>query len=287
MAAGGRSGQHGGGGAMSVNMDELKHQVMINQFVLTAGCAADQAKQLLQAAHWQFEVCGRPGSGGGDRSRVAALATERVQCGHVWVRAPSWPGRGRARALDWVSSGRAPGAGFQRVHAACGSAPAAQPRVRGPRKRHPRGVSGRGGLPPLDTRIPAPKSLGGGDVGAPTFVWATARAGQLRGPDGQSGGGPEGGHPGPGHSWISATHPHPLEPWSRGRRALGARVRAAQYVWICRSACPVGSPRGARVHVHVRLYLRTRHAACGHVGVCKHAVHLGLGCEVCASCTYM
>ncbi|CAO2641945.1 UBA-like domain-containing protein 1 [Lemmus lemmus] len=41
---------------MSVNMDELKHQVMINQFVLTAGCAADQAKQLLQAAHWQFEV---------------------------------------------------------------------------------------------------------------------------------------------------------------------------------------------------------------------------------------
>lgn len=39
-------------------MDELKHQVMINQFVLTAGCAADQAKQLLQAAHWQFEVRG-------------------------------------------------------------------------------------------------------------------------------------------------------------------------------------------------------------------------------------
>lgn len=42
--------------AMSVNMDELRHQVMINQFVLTAGCAADQAQQLLQAAHWQFEV---------------------------------------------------------------------------------------------------------------------------------------------------------------------------------------------------------------------------------------
>ncbi|CAL8283877.1 unnamed protein product [Merluccius merluccius] len=37
-------------------MDELKHQVMINQFVLAAGCAADQAKQLLQAAHWQFEI---------------------------------------------------------------------------------------------------------------------------------------------------------------------------------------------------------------------------------------
>uniref|UniRef100_A0A673GI68 UBA-like domain containing 1b n=1 Tax=Sinocyclocheilus rhinocerous TaxID=307959 RepID=A0A673GI68_9TELE len=37
-------------------MDELRHQVMINQFVLTAGCAADQAKQLLQASHWQFET---------------------------------------------------------------------------------------------------------------------------------------------------------------------------------------------------------------------------------------
>lgn len=45
---------------MSVNVDELRHQVMINQFVLTAGCAADQAKQLLQAAHWQFEVSGTP-----------------------------------------------------------------------------------------------------------------------------------------------------------------------------------------------------------------------------------
>lgn len=44
------------GHGASSKMDELKHQVMINQFVLTAGCAADQAKQLLQAAHWQFEV---------------------------------------------------------------------------------------------------------------------------------------------------------------------------------------------------------------------------------------
>ncbi|CAH6776455.1 UBA-like domain-containing protein 2 [Phodopus roborovskii] len=41
---------------MSVNTDELRHQVMINQFVLAAGCAADQAQQLLQAAHWQFET---------------------------------------------------------------------------------------------------------------------------------------------------------------------------------------------------------------------------------------
>ncbi|XP_064171669.1 UBA-like domain-containing protein 1 [Anguilla rostrata] len=37
-------------------MDELRHQLMISQFVLAAGCAGDQAKQLLQAAHWQFET---------------------------------------------------------------------------------------------------------------------------------------------------------------------------------------------------------------------------------------
>lgn len=56
---------------MSVNMDELRHQVMINQFVLTAGCAADQAKQLLQAAHWQFEVRGCEGSAGsGSPARI-------------------------------------------------------------------------------------------------------------------------------------------------------------------------------------------------------------------------
>ncbi|XP_061456248.1 UBA-like domain-containing protein 1 isoform X3 [Rhineura floridana] len=36
--------------------DELKRQVMINQFVVAAGCAADQAQQLLQAAHWQYET---------------------------------------------------------------------------------------------------------------------------------------------------------------------------------------------------------------------------------------
>lgn len=34
----------------------LREQVMINQFVLAAGCAREQAKQLLQSAHWQFEV---------------------------------------------------------------------------------------------------------------------------------------------------------------------------------------------------------------------------------------
>ena len=34
----------------------LREQVMINQFIAAAGCAREQAKQLLQAGHWQFEV---------------------------------------------------------------------------------------------------------------------------------------------------------------------------------------------------------------------------------------
>lgn len=37
-------------------MDSLREQVMINQFVVAAGCARDQAIQLLQSTHWQFEV---------------------------------------------------------------------------------------------------------------------------------------------------------------------------------------------------------------------------------------
>ncbi|XP_054160357.1 UBA-like domain-containing protein 2-A [Oppia nitens] len=37
-------------------MDSLREQVMINQFVLAAGCARDQAIQLLQKTHWQFET---------------------------------------------------------------------------------------------------------------------------------------------------------------------------------------------------------------------------------------
>ena len=41
-------------------MDSLREQVMINQFVLAAGCARDQAKQLLQATQWQFEVSAGP-----------------------------------------------------------------------------------------------------------------------------------------------------------------------------------------------------------------------------------
>lgn len=37
-------------------MDALRQQAMINQFVNVAGCAVDQAKKLLQAGNWQFEV---------------------------------------------------------------------------------------------------------------------------------------------------------------------------------------------------------------------------------------
>lgn len=84
--------------AMSVNTDELRHQVMINQFVLAAGCAADQAQQLLQAAHWQFEVrvgagaaagegtgergarVGRGGGGGGEAGAARPRSRRRGPC---------------------------------------------------------------------------------------------------------------------------------------------------------------------------------------------------------------
>lgn len=36
-------------------MDSLREQVMINQFVLVAGCNHDQAKQLLQLNNWHFQ----------------------------------------------------------------------------------------------------------------------------------------------------------------------------------------------------------------------------------------
>ena len=45
------------GCVIHLNMDNLREQVMINQFVLVAGCQAERAKQLLSAAKWQFEVC--------------------------------------------------------------------------------------------------------------------------------------------------------------------------------------------------------------------------------------
>lgn len=104
-AAAGGSGQRGGG-AMSVNMDELKHQVMINQFVLTAGCAADQAKQLLQAAHWQFEVRGGPwgpGRRGGGGGRPRAAGDRELYFCH--------PARRSAAARSRV--GRGPGGGAE------------------------------------------------------------------------------------------------------------------------------------------------------------------------------
>ncbi|XP_069502906.1 UBA-like domain-containing protein 1 isoform X2 [Ambystoma mexicanum] len=39
-----------------MDLEALKQQLMINQFVLTAGCGADQAEQLLRGAHWEFET---------------------------------------------------------------------------------------------------------------------------------------------------------------------------------------------------------------------------------------
>ena len=38
------------------SMDNLREQVMINQFVMVAGCHVEQAKQLLTSAGWNFEV---------------------------------------------------------------------------------------------------------------------------------------------------------------------------------------------------------------------------------------
>lgn len=38
-------------------MDSLREQVLINQFVMVAGCPPEQAKIHLQASQWQFEVC--------------------------------------------------------------------------------------------------------------------------------------------------------------------------------------------------------------------------------------
>ncbi|XP_063285084.1 UBA-like domain-containing protein 1 [Pelobates fuscus] len=41
---------------MSGDMEQLKQQLLVSQFVLAAGCATDQAEQLLRAAHWQYET---------------------------------------------------------------------------------------------------------------------------------------------------------------------------------------------------------------------------------------
>ncbi|KAL5018304.1 hypothetical protein ScPMuIL_004026 [Solemya velum] len=37
-------------------MENLKEQVMINQFIIATGCHSEQAKQLLQASKWQFQM---------------------------------------------------------------------------------------------------------------------------------------------------------------------------------------------------------------------------------------
>lgn len=37
-------------------MDDLKHQVMINQFVLAAGCRSNEAHHHLRSSQWQFET---------------------------------------------------------------------------------------------------------------------------------------------------------------------------------------------------------------------------------------
>lgn len=41
---------------VKLKMDDLKHQVMINQFVLAAGCLSHEAKTYLKSSHWQFEA---------------------------------------------------------------------------------------------------------------------------------------------------------------------------------------------------------------------------------------
>lgn len=38
------------------DMADLREQVMVNQFVVVAGCHTEQARQLLQSAKWHFEV---------------------------------------------------------------------------------------------------------------------------------------------------------------------------------------------------------------------------------------
>ncbi|KAG8519387.1 UBA-like domain-containing protein 2 [Galemys pyrenaicus] len=86
---------------MSVNMDELRHQVMINQFVLAAGCAADQAKQLLQAAHWQFEVRAASGCRGAPPARGRRAPCTHGRAGErAGPRAAGSPARGCGRAPE-------------------------------------------------------------------------------------------------------------------------------------------------------------------------------------------
>lgn len=36
--------------------ENLRQQLMINQFTMATGCTAEQARQLLQSTRWEFEV---------------------------------------------------------------------------------------------------------------------------------------------------------------------------------------------------------------------------------------
>jgi len=38
------------------NSENLREQVMINQFEMATGCSRDQSKQLLQASKWEYAV---------------------------------------------------------------------------------------------------------------------------------------------------------------------------------------------------------------------------------------
>jgi len=38
------------------NMDGLREQILVNQFVMAAGCPAEQAKKYLQISQWQYET---------------------------------------------------------------------------------------------------------------------------------------------------------------------------------------------------------------------------------------
>lgn len=146
-------------------------KVMINQFVLTAGCAA--AGEAV-AAGGPLAVRGRrPGPGGargaGCPSRVAARAVGRVRAGVDTCRGALR--RARARALGPGVPAAARPCVQAPARTACGSGPAARPRLRGPGSR-PRGVGGRGGLPSPGPESPPPPPRFPGRSGSrdPFFV---------------------------------------------------------------------------------------------------------------------
>lgn len=274
-AAAGGSGQRGSG-AMSVNMDELKHQVMINQFVLAAGCAADQAKQLLQAAHWQFEVRGRGrgrgrglglglGLGPGPGPGPGQSRQPRV-CGPVWTRADArsaWAGPGPRTRLGVPVAARPGDRALARTRVlrvrpngtAASTRPPEMLPARGGRERRPAPAGA------LNPRPPA--SPGGRDTGTPLFCSGNGQGGAAPRPGRTVGRRPEGGRPGRG------SRAAPTSGVARGGTGSPGASRQSRPARVGLRVCvPGGQFGGACVHVHVHLYLRTRHATCGHVGVC-------------------